>query len=331
MKATLGQRFREADEALLRRMLERTGVAMEPAEFVVAVQRAFLDARPPSAGGHLIVGFRECPSFEDFRGALAQASERSPVQASVLVIGAGNDVPGRDSEYAATVAREVLGAGARIARLDLEPETIYGIAPGTFDLVVTHSLAHYFLDQEGFCRFIRLCTGRHGSYVMGNEPNRRFWANQEVQRAFETMNVSEAQRRTLRQCANPLFYLGRFAAALGVAARETDSFERKVNLMLRQRLNLRGRLTLKEINRITDPFFPDETPGRHPLGGDGLDWEEVAEALGEFRLEWISSARHLGKQNPNHLPLRWQNVNAGLKAQYPMDGNVFSALWRRSK
>lgn len=323
-------RFADTDQALLEQIIDRVGVELPVDQFVQAVQRAFLASRERSLGSQLVQAFRECPSFEDFRGALAQALNLAPANPSILVIGASPRVPGRDSAYASAVAREVFGAAGRIERLDLEPGTIYNEPDGRFDIVVTHSLCHYFFDQEAFLGFIRESVRRGGVYVMGNEPNRRFWTNTAVQQAYREMDRSEARRRAMRCYLNPMFHASRVRTMLGGALDETNAFERRVNLMLRQELNAGRSLTLKEMNRITDPFFPDELPGDHPLGGNGLDWEkEIPARLEDFGLEWIASARHLGKQNPRNLPAKWQRANAELASRFPADGNVFSAVWQR--
>lgn len=326
-----GPQFAGTDLALLEQIRQRVGIDLPVESFVEAVQRAFLASRERSLGAQLVQAFRECPSFQDFRGALVQAAHLAHGDGSVLVVGASPRVPGRDSAYAAAVTREVFGANCRIDRLDLEPDTIYQEPERRYDVVVTHSLCHYFFDQESFFGFVRAATRAGGVYVMGNEPNRRYWTNGEVQKAFRAMDASETRRRALRCYANPLFHLARLRTMIGGALDENGAFERKVNLILRQEYNASSNLTHKEMNRITDPFFPDELPGEHPLGGNGLDWErEVPGQLVDFGLEWIASARHLGKKNPGHLPAKWQRVNAALAAKYPMEGNVFSAVWRRT-
>lgn len=323
-------RYRQTDVVILRQIMDRAGLQMSPEAFILAVQKAFLGSRERSLGEQLVKAFRECPSFVDFKGALSQAQKAAPGGCSILVIGAGQDVPGRDSAYASQAVREVFGESANVTRLDLTPETIYTEPERRYDVVVTHSLPHYFFDQESFYGFVRACTKPGGCYVMGNEPNRRFWVNPEVQKRFHEMNAAEYRRRTVRYYLNPRHYAAKMFRVLSAPKDESFSLERSVNLILQKSYNAQAPLTLKEMNRITDPFFPDELPGDHPLGGNGIDWDkDVPSFLRDFKLEWIASARHMGKHNPKHLPEKWQKVNAELKARHPMDGNVFSALWRR--
>ncbi len=329
---TGGPQFRQTDVAILRQIMDRIGLAMPVEDFILAVQKAFLGSRERSLGEQLVKAFRECPSFADFKGAIVQARKAAGSNASILAIGAGRDVPGRDSNYAAGVVKEVFGENCHIAQLDLEPDTIYTEGRNQYDVVVTHSLPHYFFDQAGFYGYIRSLTRPGGCYVMGNEPNRRFWVNPEVQGGFQEMNRAEIRRRTIRYYFNPRHYVSKLISVLRAPRNHSISLERSVNLILHKNYNAQGNLTLKEMNRITDPFFPDELPGDHPLGGNGIDWDkEVPTALTGFHLEWIASARHMGKYNPLHLPAKWQKLNAELKAKYPMDGNVFSALWRKAE
>jgi hypothetical protein len=332
MNITSGQpRFRQTDVVILRQIMERVGRTMPPEDFVSVVFEAFQASRERSAGDHMPAAFRACPSFQSFCTALTGAKERLGHEPSILVMGAGDDVMGRDSQYAASVVREVFGPSARITPMDLTTRSIYGEPQQRADLVVTHSLAHFFFDQESLYRFIARHVKQGGGYVMGNEPNRRFWVNPEVQNAYRTMVESERMRRRIRAWLNPLHYLRRIASLMNAPESDMAAFERSVNLYLHKRHDFKGGITIKEMDRIIDPFFPDELPGDHPLGGNGLDWEnEIPALLPEFSMEWVASARFLGKQIPQTLRPRWQRLNAEMLAKHPLDGNVFCALWWRT-
>lgn len=331
MNITSGEpRFRQTDVVILRQIMERVGRPMPPEDFISLVFEAFTASRERTAGDHLPQTFRQCPSFQSFCSALTGAKERLPHEPSILIMGAGADVLGRNSSYAASVTREVFGPHCTLTPLDVTTRMIYTEPQQRYDLVVTHSLAHFFFDQESLYSFISRSINPRGGYVMGNEPNRRFWVNQDVQTAYRRMVESERLRRRVRGYLNPRFYVKRLVSMLRAPESEHHAFERSVNLYLHKRYDFQGDLTLKEMDRIIDPFFPDELPGDHPLGGNGLDWDnEVSAMLPGFSLEWVASARFMGKQNPQNMRPKWQRLNAELLAKHPLDGNVFSALWWR--
>lgn len=313
-----------ADVRILQEICSRVG-CQSPEILTSAVATAFMEAQTGVDGAHMARHFRACPSYGDFTAALKRAGELFPAP-SVLVLGIGKGFTGRDSAYAAQVVHEWIPQG-KVTRLDVTPTNLYQPAAARYDLIVSHSLAHFLFDQTAFYAFVRARLDPAGAYVMGGEPNARYWKNSECLARLKEMEESRRKARAL----HPRRYLGALVRFFRKPA-PMPAFERSVNSILRERYGLSGDLTRKEMNRIADPYFPDELPGEHPLGGKGIDWEaDLVRHLPGFRLEFIGTARFLGKTNPNNLPPAWQKVNAELEQRFPQDGNVFSALWVRSE
>jgi hypothetical protein len=103
-----------------------------------------------------------------------------------------------------------------------------------------------------------------------------------------------------------------------------------VNRLLRARLGMRGELTAKEVLRIVDPHERDDSPGTYRLGSDGLEWEALAAGpLSGFALESVRTSGYLVRDNPVRVPRRWRALDRDLTMRFPLDGRVFTALWRR--
>jgi hypothetical protein len=316
-----------ADALALSRIMSRAGVRASADEFLDATARAFASAQRNVCQVDMQARFRACPSHQDFRRALQVACDNMPRPLSILVIGGAYPYTARSSDYAAQVAREVFASSdsCEISQLDVTPCDLHSPRGGSFDLIVTHSLAHYFFDLALFFQFVRTHMKPSSGYVIGQEPNRRFWANLECQRFMNEMETTKV-RHPLGKYLRPANYVSWITRR--VAQRKRISVEDLVNAALRKQFEMRGTLTLKEIHRMTDPHFPDELPGVCRMGSDGLDWEQSLPAwLPGCTPVWIGTARHLGKTNPRLLPSRWQETASDLAARYPLDGSVFSAFF----
>ncbi|MEZ5353273.1 MAG: hypothetical protein R2762_11605 [Bryobacteraceae bacterium] len=329
--------FRPEDTALVESIAKRTGAPLPAAVFVEQVQLAFADAQRSmraEAGSAVSPEFRDCPSFGVFRGALEQArSALAPSRrrgaVSILAVGARPEIPARDSGYAADVTAEVFGSEAQITRMEIGCQDLAQPAGGeTYDLVVTHSLPHFFLDMPAFLKLVTARVRAGGGYVMGSEPNRRYWSNAELAAQYRELAASVRRRRTIGSLVNPVQIVRRFFPKRAAGA--GTPFPQRVNMLLRERHGLQGDLTAEEMNRISDPFFPHELSSGGGPGGPGLDWEhELPAMMPGFRREWIATTRFLGRLNPNTLAPVWQQAHAKMERQFPLDGSVFSALWWR--
>jgi hypothetical protein len=243
----------------------------------------------------------------------------------VLAVGCGPGLAGRTAGFAAEVVREVLPHAA----VEQVNYTHGAPAPGnTYDLVVTHSLLHFALDLDALGEFLLAAVPPGGWYVMGNEPNARFWANRECLLALEEVDEAESRRNQMRKLADPARYLLRLRRALN--PRPAPDTTAGVNRLLRDRLGMTGELTAKEIVRIVDPHLPDEMPGEYRLGSPGLHWTALATGpLADMTLETVRTSGYVMRDNPAQVPERWRKLDERLKRRFPRDGRSFSALWQR--
>ena len=319
-----------ADAIALSRLMARAGVHAPLGEFLDAAILAFASAQRNVYPVDMHARFRACPSHQDFRGALKAAQDNMRRPLSILVIGGAAPYTARSSDYAAQVTREVFASSnsCEISQLDVTPGGLQSPRGGRFDLIVTHSLAHYFFDLALFFQFVRAHMKPQSGYVIGQEPNHRFWTNLECQQFMNEMEKTKV-RRPFTKYLRPASYVSWVTRRVTQETRA--SVEDLVNAALQKRFGMRGELTLKEIHRLADPHFPDELPGICRMGSDGLDWERSLPAwLPGFTPAWVGTARHLGKANPQSLPLRWQEAAKALAARYPLDGSVFSAFFHNT-
>jgi hypothetical protein len=303
--------------------LLRVGVKHDRAAFAQAVAECFRIAEPMPEGV-VQERFRKSHGYRDFRGMLRKAG-LAP-DARVLAIGCGPGLAGRSAAYAALVTREVYPTAA-VEQMDYTAG-LEQSAAAPYDMVVTHSLLHFFFDYAPLCGLIDSTLAEAGAYVMANEPNARFWRNETCVAELERVSAADSRRRHLLKFADPARYWARLLRA--VRPKSGNDVTAGVNRLLRERLGMRGELTAKEILRIVDPHVHDEYPGTYRLGSDGLDWDELAGGpLSELRLESVRTSGYIMRDNPVRVPERWRELNEELARRFPLDGCSFTALWRR--
>jgi hypothetical protein len=194
--------------------------------------------------------------------------------------------------------------------------------------VVTHSLLHFFHDLKPICRLLLDALTPGGALVMANEPNARFWKNPECVREMKRVGLSEGRRNRLRKLADPSRYWSRLSRLAG--GKEPHGRISDMNRILRERLNLTGDLSAKEIVRIIDPHLPDQNPGEFMKEADGLSWSLLESGpLSGLRLENVRTSGYVMRENPDRIPARWRALDEKLAAYYPLDGCSFSGLWRK--
>jgi hypothetical protein len=318
--STQSRRAHESINALMQRL----GVTLPAAAFSAAVQSGLIRAMPGSSET-VIQGFRTCPSLASFQTGLERERQRlAGKPARVLAIGAGPEVAGQSSAYAADITREVLGAGSRIERMEWAGKRIEG-PEGEFDLVVSHSLLHFLLDYERLVEFAAGKVARGGGWVMAGESNARYWRNEEMLQAARAWVQSRDKKGLRGVYSRVRRTLSRWSP------RRDPSVEDAVNHYLEDRFGIRSKLTLAEIRGVADPYFPDafaEVPG---IGATGLDWErDLPAMLSGFRRDWTGTARAFGKLHPRTLTPEWLTIHNELVKRFPDDGAVFTSCWVKS-
>lgn len=286
-------------------------------EFASAVAAAFLVAQAKPAE-RMISACRSSRCYLDFRDVLLNAASVVPCGGRVLALGAGSGWAARDSEFAYAVCREVFPKGKfSIQRLDLTPAVLHaGPRQLRYDLVVSHSLLHYFFDLDIVLDFVAGLVKPSGGYVMTHEPNSRFVANSDCRRSME--RFERARSRNMRRRLHPAriagWFLSRFRTRPDLAA--------TVNALLNQEYGWHTNLSAAEISAIVDPHFPPHSPG--------LSWAHLGRAyLPDFEVRRIVTCGHLGRSAPVHLPEHWRRTEDQLRKLFPLDGSMFTVWWSR--
>lgn len=295
--------------------MRRVGAAAPAAEFTAVVAEALRRTQSVS-DEEIRRRFDTTRGYEDFCLLLRQAG--APHGARILAIGCAEGM-GRRAAYAAGVTRRHY-AGAEVEELNWgdngPPENGEEPEEGRFDLVVTHSFLHYLPDFGPACERIGEMLKPGGGYVMASEPNVRFWRNPECVGEMERVGTAESRRRRLLKLLNPMCYMAK-ARRILQGRDDGDPFA-DAGRMVRERMGLRADLTAREIADILEPH-------RY-----GLSWAELkAGPFSGMRLERVRTSGYVKRDNPARVPARWQELDTRLAARYPLDGCMFSALWRK--
>lgn len=286
-------------------------------EFASAVAAAFVTAQAKPAE-QMFSACRNSRCYGDFCEVLVHAAAVVPPGGKVLALGVSRGWAARNSEFAYTVCRDALPAGQfEIRRLDLTPAMLRGEPrQQKYDLVVSHSLVHFFFDLDILLDFVKSLVRPSGSYVMVHEPNSRFSANSDCERAAR--NYEQARRHDLRNRMRP----SRIANWVASHFRTRPDLAAKVNMILNKEHGWRTNLSWPEIAAIVDPHFPPHSAG--------LNWAHLGGTyLAEFEARKVITCGHLGRSAPTKLPEYWRRTENQLRKLFPLDGSMFSAWWSR--
>jgi SAM-dependent methyltransferase len=285
----------------------------------------------------MVERFRAGHAFPPFCEALREAGRRLGDAREILVLGCAPGFAGQRSDYACGVVTEVLG-GARplritsreVSRRSLQrhmprSETWRGVQ--TYDLVVTHSLMHFVLDFEPLLRQIAGSVRPGGCYVLGHEPNARYWRNAACVAALTEWRRARAER----QRSGWRGFVRRSLERLRPLRESSEGVvHAEVNAVLRAKGIVRTLLRPAEMDRIVDPHRRPERPAARVCGEDGLNCAEFPErGLRGFALVWSTTYGHLGYGSPEGLPDAWKARTNELRAAYPQDGANISAVFQR--
>ena len=333
----------EQSLARLERTMNRVGVAMSPPHFIHVVSNAYHEVEAQRHAIDMHAYFRSSGGYASFKRALITARDELIKPVSILNIGCG-------AGYDLEVLREVFSPDdvKKIVCCDISVDMqaiarkqaagypcrfVLGHAGealvyGPYDLAVTNAMIHHIADLNSFFNVLERAVVRGGGFVMGHEPNARYWRNKECMGALKELRKSRRRHRTLQKIFDPSRYLYKIARVSGVAS--DDSLQTRVNRLLRAR-GFKSDLTIDEIHRLVDVHVPNGRDEEFKIGLDGFDWEELQrEVLSSFELVSVETSGYLGETcSPATLPRRWRDINDQLAARYPFDGSNFSAFWRR--
>jgi hypothetical protein len=321
-----------ANLARLEAVMERIGAKLDPFEFLRVVQRTYQELQPAGTTEEMKAKLRVCPSYEIFCAALASTRKHCLPSVNALAIGCGAGYAGMPASYAAGVVKEVFRPAQHtvVEECDMTPEMAHSRTRPVrrFNLIVTHSMMHRIASLQPFFTFIDDHLAEDGVLVMGHEPNARFFRNAECRATLEELRAANRRRRRLRSLADPSRWFGRAARLLG--KRPERSLFEQVNVALRLRYGFSGDLTSNEIIRLIDIHRPIEHGTGFSIGLNGFDCQDLErEFLPGFRRLWLGTSGHLGYAHSDHLSKAWRERQSQLSTQYPDDGAVFSASWRK--
>lgn len=334
----------DASLARLRELMCRVNSSLEPAEFISVVSNAYHAVTSADYEQLVHAIFRTSGSYENFRRVMELARDNLPARIRVLNIGCG---AGYDLEVLAEVF-----APSRLEHVlcsDLSPdmlarakqrtrpfpcEFVVGtaadmLAHGRFDMVLTHSLVHHIPSLSAFLSEIAELIAPGGVYVMGHEPNARYWRNADCLAVLDQWEHMQRQRSTLRKWLDPRRYFNKLKRLCGLG--DEPGQLARVNAYLREKHGFTTDLTSREIERLVDVHVPTRSPGDFRIGHEGFDPDRVAEeGLAGCELLGYFTSGYLGHANPARQSSAWQAKNAALAERYPHDGSIFSAVFRKT-
>jgi hypothetical protein len=309
------------DSASLQRVesvIRRVGARMNPDVFIETISLAYQKAQAEVMPDlDMPSRFREGDSYADFVSSLTFALRDLGRPVSALVIGCGRGFAGCASDYAASVLHEVGSHTVKaVDTLELTAQLLDQPKEGLtmeYDLVITHSVAHFVPSLEAFFRYIRARVSDHGAFVLGHEPNAAFWNNPQIAALRDRRRRQLKYRIGVRKLLSPSSYLGKLKNADG--AKMPISLTSAVNTILRSKFALRRELTSAEIAAFVDPHLPTNSSFR--VGQRGLDAALIAK---NYLPGWA-----LLKLDTSEYPSL--NKNDSIKQRLP--GSIFSAVFRR--
>ncbi len=327
----------------LKSTMERVGAKSRPNEFIRIVSNVYHAVESEKYATDMPAEFKSCGSYAIFKQALLKAKSafNRPVSVLDLGCGTGYDLDVLQEVYAKDEIKQFVCADISSEMLnycrgkvgDYPRRFVLGgieesLPLGPYDLIITHSLVHHIPNLVNFFESLRTGLEIGGGYVMGHEPNKRFWNNPECMSIVEQMQTSERRKKQFHKYLEPQRYVSKITGMMRSTLNE--SLEGRVNRILQKDFGFANDLTPQEIHRLVDVHIPDGLPGQFKIGLDGFDWGQLQKNfLQNFELKWVATTSYMGKTNPAHLPQKWQEVNRDLAVKYPLDGAVFSAFWKK--
>jgi hypothetical protein len=307
------------DSASLQRIesvTRRVGARVNPDTFIETISLAYQQAQAEVMPDlDMPARFRNGRSYSDFISALNFAFGQLGSSVNALVIGCGRGYAGCTSAYAAEVLRDVgVEALKNVDTLELTPPILAQNAAAVvqqYDLVVTHSVAHFIPSLEAFFRFVRDRTGK--VFVLGHEPNAAFWNDPQIRALRNRQRRHRRFRTTLAKLVNPSSYMAKVMNTF--RAKTHKSMTTAVNEILRSQFAYQSDLTQFEIAAFVDPHLPTDSDFR--IGQKGLDAALIEKQyLNGFSLLTLASSEYPSLDEDN-------SIRQGLA------GSIFSAVFRK--
>jgi hypothetical protein len=308
----------------LSELMRRVETPLSPPEFLALVSRTYMDLK--GADGHVQEeSFRRSTSHQVFVAAIRQALTLVPHPTSILVLGVGSGFAGCRSRYARSAVIEAFTAAGHpaVESDDLTPRSLLRPRPSLprFDIVASHSLLH-FVPYLGQCwRHISNSVAPGGCYVMGHEPNARFWQHPHLVELYRRRVAGNRRPRPAWRRA-----LGWVSRAMHLS--DHAELHAQVNRRLIAAGAIAHHLAPVEINRLVDVHRRSLHPSPFRIGLDGIDLQQMseAEAFADMRLVWSLSYDHAGYSSSE------SDAGAELRElgeSWPDDGATCTAVWQK--
>ena len=307
------------DSAALQRIesvIRRVGVRMNPDAFLETISLAYQQAQAEVIPDlDMPTRFRAGSSYSDFVSTLKFALQQLGSAVNALVIGCGRGYAGCTSSYAAEVLRDVGREALKtVDTLELTPHMLAQNAKGLiqkYDLVVTHSIAHFIPSLDAFFRFVRARSGN--VFVLGHEPNEAFWNDPQVRVLRDNRRRERKFRATLAKLINPSSYVLKVRNKISIKPQK--SMTTVVNEILRSKFAYRSDLTQFEIAAFVDPHLPTDSDFR--IGQKGLDATFIEKQyLPGFTLLKLESSEY-------------PSLDEESSVRHGLAGSIFSAVFRK--
>jgi hypothetical protein len=298
--------------------IARVGSSLEIYKFFSVVVRAHHEAQDAVMPHDMYVKFKQSDSYAGFHAALGFSLNALARPCSILVVGAGAGYAGCSSEYARGVIRGLGSAYVKnVESLELTPEMIQfptRTEKSTYDLVVSHSLAHFVPMLSSFFTFVSAHIKFDGIFVMGHEFNAHFWTDPRIAQLRTRYQRRQRWEKIARNTLSPSAYFRWMRSTL--CGSISPSLWDVVNDILRDRHGFKDRLTPSEISALVDPHLPNGSS--YQVGLRGMDAHRVQKVyLPDFKLEHFNASEFPGLDE-----------NKVLKSDLP--GRIFNAVYRRS-
>jgi hypothetical protein len=298
--------------------MARVGPSLSISEFFSMVASAYQQAQHSVMPNHdMHKQFKKSDSYNGFLAALRFALDALARPCSILVVGAGAGYAGCSSDYAREVICELGSAHVKnVESLELTPEMTQfpSRIEKTYDLVVSHSLAHFIPLLSSFFAFVSAHVKINGIFVMGHEFNAHFWTDPRIAQLRHRYQRRRRLKKIARNVISPSAYFRWIRSNIGGTV--SRSLSDAVNDILRDRHGFKDRLTPSEIAALVDPHLPNGSS--YQVGLRGMDADRIQQLyLPDFKLENFNASEFLGLDE-----------NEVLRRDLP--GRIFNAVYRRS-
>jgi hypothetical protein len=299
--------------------MARVGSSLSISEFFSVVVSAHQQAQNSVMPNHDMHNqFKKSDSYEGFLDVLRFAVNDLARPCSVLVIGAGAGYAGCSSDYTRDVIRELDSKHVEtVESLELTPEMLHGLTfskSSTYDLVVSHSLAHFVPTLASFFALVSACVKGDGTFVMGHEFNADFWVHPGIAHLRRSYQRRKRLQKIVRKATSPSTYVRRIKATIGGTV--SRSMPEVVNAILRDQHGFKDRLTPSEISALVDPHLPNGST--YHVGLNGMDAVSIQHTyLPEFRLTKLYTSEFPG-------------LDAQEAIRRKLPGRIFHAVYQRT-